>query len=414
MKRLAALVILAACTTSPVPPAGEEPRGSPSPGIELAVVASGPRPEIEPYLLGMRVAVGEVGTVAGRTLHLSLIDRPPPETADSLREALDQTDAAAIFVVGDASAVAENRSDVERDGRPVIVLGGDLYSSRSLFRQTFQTSFPAVWQARVLARYLARDRGDSAALVVYEEGRLAERDAYLAVLREEGLVVADLPLSPGPPPAELRAADVVVYVGSTTSLDTTLGWLTTLDVPPRLSVTNEVLRADIDLPTGTVAPGHYAWAPWADAIDRVHDFRERVGIPVGHEQEGYDAIHVLAEALERTGGRTGEPLIRALERNRPDGPTYSALPIVLGPDDHTLADESWIGLYAVPAPDEDREVPTTPWRPIIRTFTYDGERTIFREEDRTAFFPFWEPNRPSPYYFRSVLGIASRPDDPLH
>ena len=396
LHRISVLALaLAGCTVGVAPPSGGEQRPHPPATTELVVIAAGD--EAMPYLAGMRVATEELEAA----LRLTVLEDPDP--ADRLTDVLEDPDPAAILVVGAPAVVAEQRAAIQADGRPVIVLGGDLYTSRSLFRQVFQTSIPAIWQARAIARYIARDRGYREVVVSADPGRQGERDAFLTALREEGIEATDAPAAAGIPEA-------LVHVGSAASA-AQVG--ASLDSSTQLAVSTDALRADADLPPGTVSPGHYAWAPWADGIPRVRAFRAKLD-PVGGEQEGYDAIRVLADALERTGHRTGEVLVRALERNRPEGETFSSLPIVLGPDDHTFADETWVGLYAVPAPGEPREVPTTPWRPIIRTFTYDGKRTIFREEDRAVFFPFWGPGRPSPKYGRSVLGIATGPADPLH
>ncbi|HYU59005.1 MAG TPA: hypothetical protein VEO00_13300, partial [Actinomycetota bacterium] len=93
------------------------------------------------------------------------------------------------------------------------------------------------------------------------------------------------------------------------------------------------------------------------------------------------------------------------------------LPVALGPDDHTFVDELQLGAFAVPGRDEVSEpwlVPDAPWRPVMRTFTSDGERTIVLERDRGPFWPAWHPPAPSPKYRSSRLGITTGPDDPLH
>ncbi len=90
---------------------------------------------------------------------------------------------------------------------------------------------------------------------------------------------------------------------------------------------------------------------------------------------------------------------------------------MLGPDDHTLTDETFLGLFAVAGPGEEPEpwVAGTPWRPIVRTFTFDGQRTSFLERDRRVFFPFWREGRPSPKFGRSRYGITTRAaEDPVH
>ncbi len=441
---LALAVLVAGCTAGPAPdlaPAAspEEPTaGERGEAVLLGVVASETGPTAgtdRTYLDGMRLAVEEVnraGGVAGRELLLDVRDAGggARATAAALGGLLDDASAAAYLVVGPGSAVASQRASVQELGAPVLLLGGDLYTPRALFRQVFQTSVPVRWQARVLARYLARDRGHRRVLVAHQPGEdgVWARDAFMAALGEEGVAPAEVfILRREEPPARLlesaERADAVLVVATAEAAGRVAGALAGLDRAPQLALWSGALRSDVPgrLPPGTVAPYPYAWAPWARPIKRVEEFRERFEeafgrSPVGFEQEGYDAVRLLAGALEATGGRAGEPLVAQLESLRPRGPTYSALPLVLGPDDRTLTDETFVGLFAVAGPGEDVEpwVEGTPWRPIIRTFTSDGRRTIFLERDRRAFFPFWRRGRPSPKFFRSRWGISTRSVDPLH
>ncbi|MGH2738026.1 MAG: hypothetical protein ACRDHH_04360, partial [Actinomycetota bacterium] len=96
---------------------------------------------------------------------------------------------------------------------------------------------------------------------------------------------------------------------------------------------------------------------------------------------------------------------------------YSSLPIRLGPDDHVLAEESQLGLFAV----DDRAVPAgeaqgqVPWRALMRTFTTDGQKVNLLDRDKKVFFSGWKRRKPSPRYWKSEFGIVTRPDeDPLH
>jgi hypothetical protein len=77
-----------------------------------------------------------------------------------------------------------------------------------------------------------------------------------------------------------------------------------------------------------------------------------------------------------------------------------------------------LGLFAVAGPKERLDpwevAGTDPWRPVMRTFTYDGTRTNVLDMDRKVFFPFWGKDQPGPEYWRSRYGIATRPRDPLH
>ncbi|MGH2686664.1 MAG: hypothetical protein ACRDJP_14460, partial [Actinomycetota bacterium] len=97
--------------------------------------------------------------------------------------------------------------------------------------------------------------------------------------------------------------------------------------------------------------------------------------------------------------------------------TYSSVPVRLGPDDHVFAEQSHLGLFAVADPagaPEGEAFGPVPWRPILRTFTTDGEKVNFLDRDKKIFFPFWHKKRPTPKYPRSEYGIVSRPSDPVH
>jgi hypothetical protein len=71
-----------------------------------------------------------------------------------------------------------------------------------------------------------------------------------------------------------------------------------------------------------------------------------------------------------------------------------------------------LGLFAVAGPNERLDPWQTPgsepWRPLMRTFTYDGKRTSVLDMDRRAFFPFWRKNQPGPEFWRSRYGIRTR------
>jgi hypothetical protein len=386
MRRAAlAAAVLAACTPagptgSPTPGPTAAPTSSPAPGAAVPVVGTGPA------VNGMRLAAGETG------LGLELID-PNGDPVGALRTAV-ASGPPAVLVVGNSGAVTAVRPEIEAARVPVIEVGEDLYSDRALFRYAFQVSIPLTWQARVLAHYLVTDRGYDRIGAVGEPGVAAN------ALAEEGRSPVDpadaetLLLLAGPPPegtAELQLA----------LPDNGLS----LTAAPR---------------PGTVACAPYTWSGWADMIPRVHRFRlrfaERFGREPGlAEQEGYDAVRAVAEALEMTGGAGGDALVRALESFRDR--TYSSTAIRLGPDDHVFAEESHLGLFAVAqpgtrAPGEDLE--PVPWRPVMRTFTTDGKRVNLNRPDVRLFFPGWGPRRPRPNYWRSEYGIVTRPDDPLH
>jgi substrate-binding family protein len=375
-----------ACTAQPGPrpeAAPHTPSPSPAVSVTLPVVVSGGS---RTYLEGMRLAADEVGVL------LDMRDGADDPVA-AVRSAVAQG-SPAVLVVGSGAAVVSARPEIEEARVPVVLLGGDLYSDSALFRYAFQTSVPLRWQARVLARYLVVDRGYERIAVTGEEAIGTE-----ALARER--------VSPTDADADPEAV-------------LALGGRGVPEGPQAALAARALVRRDV--PSGSVACSPYTWAGWADMLPRVHRFRERFERhfgrpPSGFEQEGYDAVRALADALSRTGGQGGDELVRALESFREE--TYSSIPIRLGPDDHVLAEESQLGLFAVAAPDEvpasGEAIGAVPWRPLMRTFTTDGQKVNLLDRDKKVFFPGWGHRKPSPRYWKSMYGIVTRPDeDPLH
>ena len=429
----AILVVLLACTEQapqpprtddhPAPGPTQEPEPPPTATIRLV---AGDEPGLAAFEEGVRFAVEEVVREGDLALRLLM--------APSIRGALG-LQPQAIIAIGEAAEVTEARAMIEETRTPVVLMGGDLYSSRSLFRYAFQTSVPYRWQAGVAAKYLVADRGYDSIAVVADGGTAGvSTEDMAAALAEEG-AGASATFSIGPAATAREAvqtaveagADAIFFQGRTAIAADVSSELGQLEDPPQLALSAEAL--DVSFPTepnrplpGTVACYTYAWSGWADMLPRVHDFRERFAESVGHypaslEQEGYDAVMAIADALVRTSGEGGDRLVQELETFRKE--TYASVPVRLGPDDHVLAEQSHLGLYAVEEP-IDAALPSgeasslVSWRPILRTFTTDGEKVNFLDRDKRIFFPFWRPKRPTPKYWRSEYGIVSRPSDPLH
>jgi branched-chain amino acid transport system substrate-binding protein len=411
--------------------------------LDVVAGQSGPDDD-RGYLDGMRLAVDEVnsaGGVAGSPIELAVQDDGGnPELATELIGELVSRPSgrpSAILYVGPGPAISPLRARFQRAGTPLLLLEGDLYTARGLFRQVFQTTIPWEWQAHVIARYLVLDRkardivfvgaGPEARTaqsalseaLAYWGGRLTkgftERfviDARTGLASAfERAAQADAAVVFGPPGASLMLA------GSIGERSPKRGLRPRISGPASLLV-NERSLSD----PGTTACYTYTWAGWAEPIRRVHTFRESFRAafghdPVGLEQEGYDAVRVLALGLERTGGRGGAKLTAALEGVHDR--TFSGFPIDLGPDDHLFMPRDELGLFAVAGPQERVDpwqvAGINPWRALMRTFTYDGERTNVLDRDRRVFFPFWRKNQPGPKFFRSRYGIRSRASkDPLH
>jgi len=451
------LALVAACTASePAPPVS--PRapsvGSPSlpstppqsPSIDplflevVGDVTSGSLEIGDPYIEGMQLAVREAnadGGVHGRPVELAIHDDGGElqEATRLLAELLAQEPTALLYV-GPGAALAPLRPQFAAAGSPVMLIEGDLYTSRELFSQVFQTTIPWAWQAHVIARYLVRDRRAEDIVFVgtgpearvarralrealrYWGGRLAagfddrSRDERGLSAAVERAAAADWAVAFGPPGEALELVNMIEEVATEKP---------GITGPASLLVSHPALA---DPEPGTTACYTYTWAGWAEPIPRVGRFRRRFErfagrLPHGLEQEGYDAVRALVVALRRTGGQGGHELTRELEQIK--GRIFSGFPVDLGPDDHLFPPRDELGLFAVAGPDERLDpwqVPPTPpdgvWRALMRTFTYDGQRTNVIDRDRKVFFPYWNKRLPGPTYWRSRYGIVTRPRDPLH
>lgn len=423
------VVVLAACNGAEAPrlPRGvariPHPTSTPPPGITIPIVVPAAGSEIAaPYLDAMRLAAEVSRDTGGPEIRLDIrqAEDPITEILGGLQERPP-----ALFVLADGDAVVAARTEIERTRVSVVLVGDDLYSGQALFRYAFQTQVPVRWQARVLAQYLLEDRGYRDVALVTETGSREDviREALGAAFVEEGrpppeAVSVD---SAGSGLPALEQVEAVVVMAGADASRGAVEDLATRPSPPQVVLSSAALHPAVGTPPpGTVLTAPYTWAGWADMLPRVHAFRERfAGMfgrpPAGPEQEGYDAVAAVAEALERTAGRGGDALVRALESFRDE--TYSSIPIRLGPDDHVLAEQSQLGLFTVEAPGAPAPGETlgsVPWRPIMRTFTTDGEKVNILDRDKRVFFPFWHPKRPSPKYWRSRYGIVTRPSDPLH
>lgn len=423
--------------TSPGSTIPSQPQASTDPhAIKLEVLADTTGPQREghrPYLDGMRLAVDEVnaaGGVKGRSLALEVHDdgSSPKDRTRLVKELLGNPSPALLYV-GEGPALSALRTRFERRRKTLFLLLGDLYTAHAMFREVFQTTIPWEWQAGVIARYLVRDRRARAIgfMGSGEEAGEAEATTQRALNYWGGQLAWGATFGSGEEPPEsavtrARGADAVVVFGSPPDSARLARLLAESENGPRIVGGASLLVANPGLPAGTTACYPYTWAGWAEPIRRVHLFRARFRAAFGHdptglEQEGYDAVRVLAESLVRTGGVGGRKLTSVLEKV--NDRTFSSFPIELGPDDHVLLPRDELGLFAIAGRGErvdPWQAPgSEPWRALMRTFTYDGNRTSVLDMDRRVFFPFWRKNLPGPEFYRSRYGIRTRASrDPLH
>ena len=407
-----AFVLLAAgCTGSPAPvPDDSLPAASPKPGPRAAVTLVGSFDDDRhtAYLEAARLAVREVNaSPLPVTIDLRVLDHrgDANRAGEGLLEAAKTS--AAIVYAGPGSVLTGLRPELEPTRVPVVLLEGDLYTTRGLYTNVFQASLPLLWQARVIAKYLHVRNVPGATVVFGGEDLAGGELAWASAAAEEGI-------EPSPDEPAYPEGYPIVAMGDP-------GQAPFGATPDQILSTDALLGLDDqDLAPGTGFVAPYTWSGWAEPIPRVRRFREAFRaaygrVPAGLEQQAYDALRLLAGGLAATKGTGGGRLIEQLERV--EDRAFSSLPIHLGPDDHTLLDDFSIGVFAVAGPDEEIEpwmAGVTPWRPVMRSFTYDGERVVILERDRRPFFPRWRDPAPTPKYWRSLLGIITRPRDPLH
>ena len=405
-------VALGGCTSSPDPvpdPSFGSPSVKPGPVVAVSFVGTLDDPADTQYLDAARLAVQEVNEGPDPIrLTLSVVDDggDAGRARESVLAAAES--ATAILYAGPGAVLRDVRAQLEPTQVPVVLLGGDLYTTRDLYSNVFQASHPLLWQARVIAKYLFV-RGEDAATALLDGTELEESEtAWTSAAAEEGI---------GSSPDEPAIPDgfPVVVLGDVGQAP--------FGVPaPQILATNELFATppDATLRPGTVVVESYAWSGWAEPIKRVKTFRDAFRaeygrLPMGLEQQGYDAARLLGLGLADTEGAGGRELIARLEQIKYR--LFSYMGIRLGPDDHTFYDDWTLGMFAVAGPDEPVDAwmeGATPWRPIMRTFSYDLERTTIWERDRGPFFPNWHEPAPSPKYWWSRLGIITRPGDPLH
>ncbi len=445
----------AGCTStkpnrSPIPsppgtPSGSatSPTSSGQAPVIFDVVTVGPSSTQDPagedarrLLDGMGVAVGAInrtGGVLGRPLALTVHD-PLPSAAEATKVIDDLLDfgATAILYIGSGTALPPLQLKFAEKGTPVVLMQGDLYTSHQMFPQVFQTDLPWVWQANVIARYLVRDRGAKTVSLAAVGSTPSVVNATRAAVEYWGGTFSGGALGKDFPTvrhvlfrfaSELGPA-LIVY-GTPTEARNLTAYLRSSGSPvhPKWVAGPEGLLVEGSGPAvapGTVACQTYTWSGWADPIPRVgayaDAYRAEWGEPDDLSQQGYDAIRVLVRGLRTTQGKAGQALVDAMENFRKV--PFSSLPVTLTPDDHVFPGRDELGLYVRPYPDERLDPWQRPgdevWRPLMRTFTYDGTRTVVLDEDKRVFFPFWGKNQPSPSYRRSRFGIISRPNDPWH
>jgi hypothetical protein len=402
------------------------------------------------HVLNRNVGDGE------RRYELEVLDDRGDEarSLDLLGDLLRRGDTVGIVFAGPSRVLVDAEAALRRAKVPAILLYGDLYGGQQLTPHVFQASPPFVWQARDIARYIARDRGYEKIGVLTEAGTLegslasrAARDALhgyavdrvvratyqadvrpgldrLRKQRVEALIVQGQPLVLERiygEIAEMRATYRNSRAARIASLENRrirqrrqrTGWWR-----PQLFGFDAMMNERVaPPPPGTMATGTYARGVHYLPIPSFQRFRRSFegwwdSPPRGYEQRGYEATLALGWAAERAGDDDIAPALERLRSRR-----FGGLPVTLGPDDHLLVEEVTIGLWTVPFPgdrvgsDPPREFP---WVPLARGFSINGETTDILSRDWRSLFRDPPPhNGPAPRFRKMKFGVTTPRSDPL-
>jgi hypothetical protein len=178
-------------------------------------------------------------------------------------------------------------------------------------------------------------------------------------------------------------------------------------------------RVGTGIPPGTVASDSYARGVHYLPVPNFKAFRTAFEgwwdqEPLGWEQRSYDAVRLIGWAAERA--EPGADL--SIEAEAIDNHRFGGLGITLGPDDHTMIDQTRVGLWVVPpvaldVRERDRLPDNLPWVPLARGFSLNGKVTDVAPEDWGDLFRHAPPvNAPPPRNGLWRFGVATPRSDP--
>lgn len=329
-----------------------------------------------------------------------------------------------IVYAGPPEGLPPAEGALTQAGIPAILCYGDLYGARLLKPHVFQMSPSYLWQARVIARYVARDRrydriGVLATRSLDGDVAVASMRAALEPFDDIRVTVERYPS--GEPPVIARRhidrrIDAFVIEGDPIDL-TAVG--SQEGAPPQVIAFDLGMTPGDSLPTGSVVSDTYARGVHYLPIPSFESFREAFGRwwdgaePLGWELRAYDAASMIGWAAYKTplqgdAAKTLESLA---------GERFGGLDVTFGPDDHTAADQQTVGLWVRPRSAFDSVVPTDemPWLPLARGFSIDGERTAILNRDWRYLFRNPPPPRaPAPKFGRMRYAVTSPRSDRTH
>ncbi len=421
----------------------------------------------EDALEGADVAVGRLNRgLAPGDPHFELISLDDEGDATRATDLVEQVaaleQAVGVIYAGPPEGLPPAEDALDAAGIPALLVYGDLYSARRLTPHVFQIPAPYLWAARRSASYLLRDRayetigvlaedspgGDTAVRAVKEAlplygGKRPSVATYDPGSEELGPALDDLARAKaealvfhGDPGA---FADVVSELEGRGSAyrGTAAARIASLDQKERRRLKKKDVQrpwrpqlVGLDLAfapsetspsPGTVVAETYGRGVHYLPVPSLRRFRKAFlawwdSEPLGWEQRSYTGVRALGWAVERS--EEDKDLAKALERL--DGRRFGGLDVTLGPDDHTFAGVTTVGLWVVPRPDLEirgaEGLPDTlPWVPLSRGFSIDGETTDILPSDwKHLFGNAPPPGGPAPKVTSLRYGVHTRANDPIH
>lgn len=408
---LAAVLILAACgRPTPNPVSTASVKATPSRTVSIYVLTDDPS---DGFTKAARIAADEIHEVDHKRLEI----RTGPINGPFLAGLTDRADVLGAITVGGSDAIAAARVALQDSSFPVFEMQDDLYETASLTRTVFQADIPHSWTAWRLARYFgAGDRGYSKIGLMREPS--AASDIFASLLKERlserNLAMVDATGDPGSAVQTLQverpqavvisgSAKYVARAGSLFAKEPTAyrgkamigsGWR------PQIAVFEE---RRVDLASAIVvsdyAPCSDAGTPLPPTKAFITKAAKRKLICLSDEIEAYEAVHLLTSSK----GPDRAAVMDAVEKI--DRKKIAHLPISLGPDDHVIAERDHLGIWV----NDGHQ-----YKPIMRTFTSDLQKTDVVEEDWPFFFPGADPRGEAPFFYASRYGIVSDRSDDAH
>ena len=356
---------------------------------------------------------------------VTLDDKGDPDRATDLVAQLAADDkTVGVVYAGPSQGLPPAERALTEAGIPAILCYGDLYAARLLRPHIFQASPSYLWQARVIARYIARDRR-------YDRiGFLATRglngDTAVASMRAalggfggirmtvERYKAGELPMISRRHIS--RKIDAFVIEGDPDDLSV-IGLQE--GRPPQVIAFDLGMAVGDQLPPGTVVSDSYSRGAHYLPVPSFERFRESFNEwwdgaePLGWELRAYDAASMIGWAAQKTP--VGEDIARTLERL--DGARFGGLDVTFGPDDHTAIDQQTVGLWVRPRSAFESLIPDAdlPWLPLARGFSIDGDRTAILNRDwRYLFLSPPPPDAPAPRFARMRYAVTSPRSDRVH